>query len=472
MKFCIVLLLLCTLTGAVHAEDIPWWKQQKIRLMWGQWNHARTDLAHDFWHADLPRSVFVNVARAGGTVFVEILGYKPDHARFAHEQGMKYFATRFVVSLMSMEGRRWVNADGNHWWTCPLDRGAYESWIHRTMPGESIIEGVRAGLVDGIFFDWEAYGGNGEAGLCYCDHCMTQFPAFSDAGADLPAPDQRDAWIAERKLTDAFAAHFSTRRVAMFTAIREKLHAIKPDLLFGHYGAMVNDFSRGMHTRAAPFFIADAHQYFNDQVQPWWTSYGPWLRNAGYLYIPGSWANALFGAQANEVDAAQFIYETSMGEDGCWLWFERELDDEILEAYAAADRRIQGVLHAVGDFLLQGRRDHAFVTAVEWSGRPSLQRAVLAPTYHVGDEHVAHISNVNTLRPLRVRARFTKMKGTGPWVVRDALSGVVYTHGSDAAVWTAQDLAAGVSVDLIPRRDVFLRISPASAAPDFTQIIS
>ena len=461
----ITFMLLIGLAPAVGAEDAPWWKRQKMRLMWGQWNHARIDLSHDYWHADLPHSVFVNVARAGGTVFVESLGYKPDHARFAQEQGMKYFACRYVITLQRMEGRRWVRADGNHHWTCPLDRGAYEHWIENTTPGESILDGIRAGLVDGILFDWEAYGGNGEAGFCYCDHCMTKFPGFADTGADLPAPDQRDEWIAERKLTNAFTAHFSKRRVEMFTAIRRKLHAIKPDLLFGHYAAMVNDFSRGMHTREAPFIIADAHHYLNEQTQPWWKSYAPWLRKHGYLYIPGGWVQALFGAQANEVDAAQFIYESSIGEDGCWLWFERELDDEILGAYAAADRRIQGVVHAVGDFLMQGRRDHTFVTAVEWTGRPSLQRSVLAPAYHLGDEHVAHVSNVDTLRPLRVRVRLAKMKGPGPWVVRDALSGLVYTHGTDSRIWTAQDLAAGVGVALRPRSDVFLRLSPADAAP-------
>ena len=121
----------------------PWWKQQKLIFMWGQWNHARGDKNADFWGAELPRELFRNVARAGGTVFVETRGYKPDHARWAHEFGMKYFATRFTASdLPGMDGRRSVKQDGEeHMSPCPLLESAYQKLLV-----DPITEGVKAGL--------------------------------------------------------------------------------------------------------------------------------------------------------------------------------------------------------------------------------------------------------------------------------------------------------------------------------------
>ena len=74
------LLLAMAAQGAWSAEKAPWWKQQKIVFMWGQWAHARVDKSGNWWLADLPPDLFRNVALAGATVFVECRGYKPDHA--------------------------------------------------------------------------------------------------------------------------------------------------------------------------------------------------------------------------------------------------------------------------------------------------------------------------------------------------------------------------------------------------------
>ena len=458
------------------AEQAPWWRQQKIRLMWGHWNHERVDLEVDHWgmnrnlgrnkDIEFPRRLFQDIAVAGATVFVELEGYRPIHASHAHDFGMKYFATRYVATLSSVEGRKWVNESGRHHWLCPLDQSAYERWMFEMRNDESILEGVKQGLVDGIMFDWEAYGGNGEAGLCYCDVCMAGFPGFAESGQKLPPAELRDEWIEKQGLTDAFKVHRHEQRIAMWTSIRQKLHAIKPDLLFGSYDKMVEDFTQGMHTREAPFIIADAQHYFNDQRQPWWWSYGSVFKDRGYLYIPGAWANSLFGAQASEVSAARWIYETAINEDGAWLWFERELDDEMLRAYATADRRIQTVVSKAGRYLFQGKRDYTFATAVEWTGRPDLERAVKCLTYHLDDEHLVHVNNVHTEWPLRVTLRFPRVRGKGPWTVSDAIGGLPYAHDFDKLRWSSDELAAGVSVALDPRTDVFLLLSPVDESTE------
>ena len=470
--------------GDAGEQQLPWWKQEKIRFMWGQWNHERLDLEIDYWGMDrkrgrdvdieLPRQLFRDLARAGVTVFVEQLGYRPQHARYCREFGMKYFACRYVITLHELPGRSWVNAEGERAdRRCSLDQEAYEKWIFEARNEESIFEGVRDGLIDGIQFDWEGYGGRPEPGLCYCQDCLARFPGFADAGEPLPPADRRDEWLEARGLTKAFREHFHQRRMRMFTSIREKLQAVKPDLLFASYDMLVTDFSKAMHTREAPFIISDAQHYFNDQRQPWWVSYGSVLRDRGYLYIPGAWANGLFGSQASDVSAARWIYEAAINEDGAWIWFERELDDEILRAYAAADREIQAVVGKVGRYLFRGERDSSFVTAVEWTGRPTLERAVRCQTYHRDDDHLVHVSNLHTEWPLRVTLRFPRLSGPGAWIVRDAMRDLTYAQDFGRISWTAEDLAAGVSVALEPRDDIFLLLSPAdrSVEPDSASII-
>ena len=450
--------------AAAQDAGTPWWQEQKIVFAWGQWAHAREDKSQGFWGEDprsatLPRELFRNLDLAGVTVFTEIRWYNSENARFAHEFGLKYFATVFVCDLSGKRHERsWLKRDEEHWWPCPLDPVPYERWVV-----EPHLEGVRAGLIDGIQFDWEAYGGRGEAGICYCDHCFGAFPGFRATGEGLPAKLERYGWLEENGLVSDYESNFSVQRVALFTRIRKTLQAAKPDLLFSSYGTVFSDFTRAVNTPEAPFVFLDCRHYYNDDRQPWWESYGPRLKQEGYLYIPGGWTNALFGAQASQVSAAQWIYEAAINEDGCWLWFERELDDEILRAYAGADRQITTAEEAVGDFLFRGRRDPNFVTAVEWTGRPELQQAVLARTYHLEDTHLAHVSNVDTEWPVRVRLRFPRLTGAASWTAQDALGELYYSRDNRSPVWTTAELQAGVVVALEPRSDLFLRVAPASA---------
>ena len=435
-----------------------WWKQQKIIFMWGQWNHARVDKSVGFWDGDLPPELFRNVALAGATVFAEMRGCRLTHARLAHGFGMKYFATLFVHGLPSVPGgRRWVTESGeDHWFKCPLDESSYEKWL--VAPH---LEGVREGVVDGIHVDWEAYGGLSEAtGICYCDDCFSSFLERTAPGEKVSAKATRFQWLTDRELVKAYEENFHRRRFEMFTRLRRKLQAVKSNLLFSSYGTVFSDFTRAMNTPETPFIFLDSRHYYDDDRQAWWESYGSRLREEGYLFIPGGWTNALFGAQASRVSAARWIYEASINQDGCWLWFERELDDEILRAYATADRELKAVQAKVGRFLFGGTREPNFVTAVEWTGRPELERAVIQRTYHLDDQHLIHVNNVDTDWPVRLRLRFPRPGEGDRWTVRDAMRDVYYSHDGISAEWTRDDLLAGVVVALEPRSDLFLVLSP------------
>jgi len=466
MRILVVIMAAITLcAGPVLGSDTEsrWWKTRKIQFMWGQWNHARVDKSVDLWEGTLPRELFRNVAQAGGTVFAEMRGCRLEHARFAHEFGLKYFATVFANSLATQPGgRRWVKQSGeDHWFKCPLDQASYERWIV-----EPQMEGLKEGVVDGIHVDWEYYGGRGEAkGICYCDDCFATFLRGRNVDEAVPEKTKRFGWLSERNLVAAYEANYHQRRFDMFTSIRKTMHAIKPDMLFSSYGASFSDFTRAVNTPQTPFIFLDARHYGNDDRQAWWESYGTRFRQEGYLYIPGGWTNALFGAQASQVSAARWIYEAAINEDGCWMWFERELDDEILRAYATADAQVKEVEHKVGKYLFQGERDGTFASAVEWTGRPELERAVVHQTYRLGPESLVHLNNVDTDWPIRVSVRLPRLPQSGQWTVRDGLKDIYYSPDGVSDQWTRDELRTGVLVTMEPRSDLFLLVSPAGDGP-------
>ena len=473
MKCLLVSMVIAGLwSGTVRGAEqtAPWWKRQKIRFMWGTWPHAIRNAGGtlSYWESDLPREQFRNIAQAGATVFAEVRGYKPKHARFAHEFGLKYFATIHGGYLGKGHGhgvhlaggRRRISPHPEREFTlCPLDESVYGKWLLHGARGDvPILTGVQDGLIDGIHNDMEVY----DRSECYCDDCFTTFLQGRKMEATPPDGLERIAWLEARELTDAYKDNFSERRMAMFTRIRRKLHAVNPRLLFSSCGSVVSDYQRAMNTPEAPFIFLDGRSYFNDDRQPWWESYGRRLKQDGFLYLPGGWANALFGAQASQVSAARWIYETSINMDGNWIWFEHEVHDDMLAAYAAADRRIRHVLDAVGPLLFDGEQDYDFVTAVEWTGRPELERALITRTHRLGDEHLVHVGNVHGAWPLRARIRFPRLPAGGRWTVRDPLSKQHYARGDDrSAIWTSDDLLKGPVVVLEPRSDLFLLVSPA-----------
>ena len=451
----IVLVMLCAGSALCAEGETPWWKREKIRFMWGCW----APTGHE-----VPREVIQGAARSGGTVFAELWAYIPADARAAKEFGMQYFAgTQARFPLWDKQGRAWVKENGetegknkrlgDYLIKCPLDEGVFRRWLVTPY-----LAGAEEGIVDGIHVDWEAPGYTTEP--CYCDDCFSKFLTGKGIKEALPEPAKRYDFLKERGLVGTYEDVFHRRRVEMFTKLHRELQAVNPDLLFSSYDIGVTDFTRAMNTPETPFIVLDARHYYNDDRQPWWESYSERIRKEGYLYIAGGWVNALFGSQPSEVSASQWIYESAINEDGCWLWFEHEVTDEMLRGYSTGDRRIRAVQDRVGKYLFNGERDLTFVSAREWTGRPGLDRAIKHQTYHLGREHLAHINNVNAEWALRVRIRFPRL-GEGRWTVRDAMSEQYYTRDGKSAVWTTAELREGVVVAMATRSDVFLLVSPA-----------
>ncbi len=454
--------------------DVPWWRQRKIVLMWGHWWPSRqaadgSTLSKSNPSKKLPPSLFRNLSQAGATVYVEGWGFDISNARLAHDAGLRCFASVFAYDLSARippkhpgRFRRAVTRSGElsdekKGW-CPLDESLYEQWM--VSPH---LEGVREGLIDGLFFDWEPYAGHDEAGICYCDDCFARFMRRSDVQGEIPEPAKRFTRLEEAGLIEAYEENFTRRRVEMYSRLIGKLRAVNPRLLVASYRSYRWAFIRAVHAPETPFTVLARRHYHTDDRQPWWESYSAWMKAQGFLCVPGGHMNALFGAQTSQVSAARWLYEAAINEDGVWLWFQRHLDDEIFRAYATADTRIKAVEHAVGEFFARGSEDRTLVTAVEWTGRPELEQAVVVRTRHLGDRHLVHVNNVDTEWPLRVRLRWPRLEEAKRWTARDPLSGLHYSPDGTGAEWTTSRLRTGLTVPMEPRNDLFILVEPARA---------
>ena len=447
-------------------SSVPWWDQQKIRWGWGQWGRtfAGSGLSQD--------EVFRNLARVGLTVFMDNTN-DIEKAPLARKYGIRYFKQSSIHELpqFAEDAPPAVDKEGKEVHNCPRYRPLYKKWFL-----DRALEAAKTGLVDGFHLAWEAYYGWGVQVVCYCDDCFGTF--VKGRGLDtVLSPAERYPWLVKQKLDDDYRLFMQDERAAMFRDFAREIREVKPDFLFSSYGPFdANDTDHdawvgygaalGLSGPDTPFLIIDSCHYHDDNRRPWWHSLHAYHRELGFRNIAGTWDNSVFGGQPySDLSAAEWMYEAAINRDGCWLWHEQELGPDVWRALAIADRRIRATEQKVGDFLLQGKHDIHFVTPVEWSGNPDLERKIIQKTYHLDRRHLVHINNVETNRGVRLRLRFPRLPRGRKWLVQDPISGFYYSPDDGSALWSREQLLAGVTVALAKRSELFLLLTPARREP-------
>lgn len=454
--------------GVSAEEATPWWDRQKIRFGWGQWTRT-----YNAKSGMMPfEQLMENLARVGMTVYKgNVPGWDREQARIAHKHNIRYFGAACMSQLpdYAKDAPPAVNTKGQRAHNCPLHRPLYEAWLLKPA-----LEAAKSGVVDGYHIDCEPYDGKGKQIICYCDRCFGGFLAKHERRVRL-AESQRFKWIQNQGLAEEYFDYMRGETTEMFRGIAEEIRKVKQDFVFSAYGGFdYNDRSMeryywriygmalGLNAPGAPFIALDHRHYWDDHTRPWWRSSYAFHRGLGFRHIAGTWDNSLFGGRpASDVGAAQWMYDAAINTDGYWMWHAQELGPDVWRAFAIADRRIRGTERKVGKYLLRGCRDIHFVTLVEWSGRPEFDRTIIQAAYHLGEEHVVHVNNVDTDRPARVRLRLPRLREGRQWIVRDPISDLHYTPDGRSAVWDAATLLKGIVVPLEKRSEVFVLLSPA-----------
>lgn len=475
----------CMTASAAAAEapsgKVPWWDQGKIRFFWGQWPHLT---ASDRGNQS-PDALMSALVKVGATVFVH---HAPapaaDQARLAataRAHGLRFFGVLYVKELVKFTGRLnaplAVDALGNtsEKLPDPFFKPAYEEWFLKPA-----MEMAKSGVIDGLHVDWEFYGGNGEGRDVYNDLYFSTWLTNKGISVNVPVRERRD-WLVSQGLLDDYLGYLRDRTRDMFAEFAAKVRKIKPDFIFSSYdgffgdnlengGWRVSGISAGLHSPNAPYFVLDPRHYYDYHEAPSWDGFYAYHHSRGYKHIGGSWDNRFLGGQPMiQIGLSQWMYEMSMNSDGYWLWFEHEFGEVDWQHMAAANRRIKSVEQVLGPFLLRGRQDNQFVTVVEWSGNPQLDRKVKQRAYHLGGEHLIRVANVDSCRPVKVRLRFPNLPAQSRWTLREPLSGLHYGYVTGTEVWDASQLDEGLVVTLDRRSDLFLLLAPAGPRANATR---
>ena len=173
--------------AALAGDDAPWWEQEKIRFMWGQWSRLESD--------EIPMSqVIENLAAVGGTVFVENghpdwrRAFEPERLAACRKHGLRHFGMVKVCNAVfaakdtkarlavDQNGRTSFEAkeQGERAWlswapwapayvACPFYEPTLEEWLVKPA-----LDCAQKGS-DGLNIDWEPYAtGMDAAGSWLC----------------------------------------------------------------------------------------------------------------------------------------------------------------------------------------------------------------------------------------------------------------------------------------------------------------
>ena len=230
----------------------------------------------------------------------------------------------------------------------------------------------------------------------------------------------------------------------------------------------------GFTAPQAPFIVVDSTPYWEDPQRRWWDSCHEAYRRMGLRHVMGSWDNGQMGGHAeSHLGAADLMYELAMGTDGFWRWSEHAFGTDDWRTFAMANQKLRRVEAKLGDFLFGGEPVDHFVTIVEQTGNPMLERAIVARTWRHGGRYLIRPFNDNADWPIYLRVRLPRVAGQGPWRLRDAMHGLDFVRGA-AATWDRAALHEGVVVPMPGRGELFLLLeqAPDGFSPDRFQSVS
>ncbi len=477
--------------GARAQEDLPpLGHNEKIRLGWTQWQ----------WFQDYERLID-NLQIVGTNVFAD-WSPSPDRGRYAKRHGMRYYAViasakmrgpaesqkaRLAVDRFGLtcpeqfEAYKAGGGDVAQPWgkygehtpayvPCPLEPGPWQATMF-----DLALRGATAGWLDGISLDMEPYGAyafdhNGET-LCYCDDCFAQYAAAKKIKPSLERP-QRHGWLNDKNLLDDYLRFTRQRQIDMFRQLAEPVWKIRPAFGFGMYPDFsvedlradwkLQGIALGLHRPRSPFLVVNSTPYWEDFKRPWWEIPHESYRKLGFKHVLGSWDMMMGGYPFYVVDNVQTNYEFAMASDGYWRWGEREFLPQDWRSFAAVNRRLRQVESRLGDFILRGEVESHFVTLVEETGNPWIERMLLTRTFKQGHRYLTRVNNGHADWPAKIRLRFPRPPMDGAWELTDPLHDVGFATVGGATSWTATDLRAGLVVTIEPRGELFVLLQPAT----------
>lgn len=280
------------------ADHYNWIRDEKIRALYG----AAEIIGEE------PGGVVERVQEAGcNTLFLNLISSDKDYTtpegtqdilNYISENMSKYDMRVFVKINFGDNGYTRNNAFGTYHpgiykasYTNTPDPLSEEYWERQIVERALMIAAQPA--FTGIILDFEMYSGGASSysSNCMCDNCWKKFrtaKGYTGEWEEVEAAD-RSQYLAEKAKTPEYDAWYLNEMVRLFTNVREKVHAVNPNVIFGYMPAFewVEGMTRGLGTPEKPVIVLSEQEYWGSlaDTQPRMQL----IRDEEYpaLYLPG-----------------------------------------------------------------------------------------------------------------------------------------------------------------------------------------
>lgn len=470
--------------AAAVRPAVQWTQEPMLRACWGQWR--------DYGSAG-KTFYFQKLAEVGIQVYVhsfagDFSAVNPPEeiqtdARFCRRYGLKFLVGVFTNTDVE---HRWARAQGvrlavdaagktsldynpDLYIPCPLAEAYWDfAYAQRALTLAELAR-TRVPGITGMHIDPEHHRGlwNFYRGIhtCYCDHCFGGYLRWRQRPLTVSLAG-RYRWLERRGELQTYWRYLEEEAARQARAVERRVHLRYPDFLLAVSPGVdlslpdwfLRGMARGLHSPAVPLVVFDASHY-NDI--DWSRSAAAWYRRQGMVHLQGHWIERI-EKNCPQIPLFQVFAESGLHADGYWVWWEEPLTQAHWSALSQANQWLQGIAAKVGEFL-RTPPDERFVRVeplredLDWDG------IIQARTYHLGNRHLLHLSNLSLEESPVVRIHWPKL-GTpaGSYELVNPIEGKAYAPRAPALPWTAVQLEEGVPVPVAARSETFLLLQPAT----------
>lgn len=212
---------------------------------------------------------------------------------------------------------------------CPLSE---DYWVNVMMNRLEVV--AKHPKIEGVVFDMEMYSGGASSygGPCMCDKCIDKYTSehkgtFCQKLLSTNAED-RKKFVVENHMYDEYKEWFEKQVTAITAKMRERLHAINPNLIIGTMPGLewIAGISNGLGTEEMPLVVFLEDTYLGTMGRLALNQALAEVKDLPVVFATGLWPNKDSAIKVG--DFATKVKAGYTGDLGYWIYSGNEIEKE------------------------------------------------------------------------------------------------------------------------------------------------
>lgn len=210
-----------------------------------------------------------------------------------------------------------------------------EYWEEQLIKRSEMIAGYD--FVEGIVLDFEMYSGGKSqyTSKCMCDRCWNKYLTEKKLKGEWEtiAPENRNAYLINNGKIDEYNKWFEGKVTERFTEIRERIHAVNPEMLIAYFPAYewIPGMTKGLGTPEKPVIVFSENEYWGSLADTASRMQEIKENDIPAIYCPGLYPGA--GALSPELTTLK-ISQAAPTTTGFWMYSMEHINQN--DAYYGA----------------------------------------------------------------------------------------------------------------------------------------